>query len=101
MDPGDLVRSEWLAFQALVDFDKDIAENLNLKWKYLLFLNYENLSFDKWDHRLDLIINAQVNKFLSVNLGAIVIYDFDQVDEVQLNQFFNLGLVYSARSYEE
>ena len=101
VDPGDQVRSEWLAFQALVDFDKDIAENLNLKWKYLLFLNYENLSFDKWDHRLDLIINAQVNKFLSVNLGAIVIYDFDQVDEVQLNQLFNLGLVYSARSYEE
>ena len=101
VDPGDQVRSEWLAFQALADFDKDIAENLNLKWKYLLFINYENLSLDKWDHRLDLTLSAQVNKFLSVDLGAILIYDFDQVDELQINQFFNLGLVYAAKNYEE
>ena len=101
VDPGDQVRSEWLAFQALADFDKDIAENVNLKWKYLLYINYENMSFDEWDHRLDLIINARVNKFLSVNLGAILIYDFAQIDEVQLNQFLNLGLVYSAKNYEE
>ena len=101
VDPGDQVRAEWLAFQALVDFDKDIAENLNLKWKYLLFINYENPEFDEWDHRLDLILSARVNKYISVNLGAIVIYDFDQVDEVQLNQFFNLGLTYSAKNYED
>ena len=101
VDPGDQVRSEWLAFQALADFDKDIAENLNLKWKYLLYVNYENLSFDEWDHRLDLILSAQINKFMSVNLGAILIYDYDQVDELQVNQFFNLGLVYSAQNYEE
>ena len=101
VDPGDQVRAEWLAFQALVDFDKDIAENLNLKWKYLLFINYENPEFEEWDHRLDLILSARVNKYISVNLGAIVIYDFDQVDEVQLNQFFNLGLTYSAKNYED
>ncbi|MDN5216363.1 DUF3078 domain-containing protein [Fulvivirgaceae bacterium BMA12] len=101
VDPGENLRSEWLAFQALADFDKEIAKNLNLKWKYLLYINYENLSLDEWDHRLDLILNAKVNKFMSVNLGAIVIYDFDQVDEVQFNQFFNLGLVYEVKNYED
>lgn len=101
VDPGDKLRSEFATFQALAVYEKEIAQNLLLKWKYLLFLNYENLAFDEWDHRLDLILSARVNKFLSVNLGGILVYDFDQVDEVQLNQVFNLGLVYSVKNYAD
>ncbi len=101
VDPGDKVRTELLAFQAVADFEKEIAKNLSLKWKYMLYLNYENLSFDQWDHRLDILLSAKVNDFMSVNLGAIMVYDFDQVDEIQLNQFFNLGLVYSAKNYKD
>lgn len=101
VDLGDNVRTEWLAFQLQADFDKEIAENLNLKWKYLLFLNYEELDFDKWDHRLDLTLSASVNKFLNVSLGAIVIYDFDQVDEIQLSQQLTIGLAYSWENFSE
>ncbi|MEM6522901.1 MAG: DUF3078 domain-containing protein [Bacteroidota bacterium] len=101
VDLGDNVRSEWTAFQLQADFDKDIAENLNLKWKYLMFINYEELDFDRWDHRLDLTLSAAVNSFLNVSLGAIVIYDFDQVDEVQLSQQLTIGLAYAWQNFKD
>lgn len=94
-------RFEWLAFQLTADFDKDIAKNINLKWRYLMFANYETLEGRTIDHRLDLMINAKVNKFISVGLGGIMLYDFDQDDEVQISQVFNIGFAYSFQNYEE
>ena len=101
VDLGENLRTEWLAFQLLADFNKDIAKNLNLKWKYIMFANYEELEFDKIDHRLDLILAAKVNDFMDVSLGLIMIYDFDQVDEVQLSQALNMGVVYTFKNYKE
>lgn len=98
---GESTRFEWLAFQATADFDKDIAKNLNLKWRYMLYANYETLEGKTIDHRLDLMLTAQVNRFISVGLGAIMIYDFDQDDEVQLSQNFNFGFRYTFQNYEE
>ncbi|HEU5289775.1 MAG TPA: DUF3078 domain-containing protein [Cyclobacteriaceae bacterium] len=98
---GDNTRFEWLAFQLTADFDKDIAKNLNLKWRYLLFANYETLEAKTIDHRLDLMINAKVNKFISVGVGGIMLYDFDQDDEVQFSQVFNIGFAYTFQNFEE
>jgi hypothetical protein len=98
---GETTRFEWLAFQLTADFDKEIAKNINLKWRYLMFANYETLEAKTIDHRVDLMINARVNKFISVGLGGILLYDFDQVDEVQYSQVFNIGFVYSFQNYEE
>ena len=98
---GDNTRFEWLAFQLTADFDKEIAKNINLKWRYLLFANYETLEAKTIDHRLDLMINAKVNKFISVGVGGILLYDYDQVDEVQLSQVFNIGFAYTFQNYEE
>src|SRR5688572_5321084 len=75
---GDNTRFEWLAFQLTADFDKDIAKNINLKWRYLLYANYQTLEAKTIDHRLDLMINAKVNQFISVGVGGIMLYDFDQ-----------------------
>jgi hypothetical protein len=61
---GEDTRFEMLAFQLNADFDKDLAENLNLKFKYLMFANYETLAAQTIDHRLDLILSARVNKFV-------------------------------------
>jgi len=101
VDPGEHIRNEYLAFQFTANFEKEIATNLNLKWRYLLFLNYQDPSFDQWDQRLDISFNAKVNSFLVVNLGSVVFFDSDQIDEVQLNQFFNLGLTYVIKNYED
>ncbi|MBX2946294.1 MAG: DUF3078 domain-containing protein [Cyclobacteriaceae bacterium] len=98
---GESTRFEWLAFQLTADFDKDIATNLNLKWRYLMFANYETLEAKTIDHRLDLMLTAKVNKFISVGLGGILLYDFDQDSGVQLSQAFNFGFRYSFQNYEE
>jgi hypothetical protein len=98
---GETTRWEWLAFQMIADFDKDLTENLNLKFKYQLFANLETLEFDKIDHRLDAIISAKVAKYFDVKLSGILLYDFDQIDEVQLSQGFGLGFAYTFKNYTE
>lgn len=99
--PPDETRWEWLAFQMQAEFDKDIAKNLNLKWRYMMYMNYETLEMKTIDHRLDLMINAKVNRFITVGLGGILLYDFDQDSGAQISQVFNLGFAYSLQNYEE
>lgn len=98
---GEATRFEWLAFQLQADFNKDIAKNLNLKWRYVMFANYETLNLETIDHRLDISINAKVNSFISVTLGGILIYDNDQDVDVQFGQAFALGIAYSFQNFEE
>lgn len=99
--PPDETRFEWLAFQLAADFNKDIAPNLNLKWRYLMFANYETLEFKTIDHRLELMLNAKVNKFITVGLGGILLYDYDQDTGAQISQGFNLGFAFSYQNYIE
>jgi Protein of unknown function (DUF3078) len=99
--PPDETRLEWLAFQLAADFNKDIAPNLNLKWRYLMFANYETLELKTIDHRLELMLNAKVNKFITVGLGGILLYDFDQDSGAQFSQVFNLGFAFSYQNYAQ
>ncbi len=101
VDSTETTRFEWLAFQLTAEFNKDIAKNVNLKWRYFLYANYETIEPKTIDHRLDLIVTARVNRFLNVNVGGILIYDYDQDTEVQLSQLFNVGFTYSIQNYEE
>lgn len=98
---GENTRFEWLAFQMAADFNKDIAENVNLKWRYVMFANYETLEAKTIDHRLDLNLTAKVNKFVNVSLGGILLYDFDQDSGVQLSQAFSLGVLYTFQNYSD
>lgn len=99
--PPDETRWEWLAFQLQADFNKDIAENVNLKWRYLMYANYETLELKTIDHRLELMLNAKVNRFITVGLGGILLYDFDQDSGAQISQVFNLGFAYSFQNFVE
>ncbi|MCC5932205.1 MAG: DUF3078 domain-containing protein [Cyclobacteriaceae bacterium] len=99
--PGETVRYEWLAFQMMADFDKDIAENLNLKFRYFMFANYETLAFKTIDHRLDLSMTAKVNKFLNVNLTAIMLYDIDQDKDIQFSQALSVGFAYTFKNHKD
>lgn len=96
---GKSARFEWLAAQILAEFNKDIAKNVNLKWRYLLFANYETLSFRNIDHRLDFNLTAKVNQFVNVSVGGIVLYDRDQDASVQWSQVFSLGILYTVQNY--
>lgn len=99
VNAGETVRIEALAFQMLAEYNKDIAQNLNLKLRYLLFANYETLQLKTIDHRLDMNLTAKVNKFINVSLGGILLYDFDQDTGVQLSQAFSLGFQYTFQNY--
>lgn len=89
--PGKSFRNE-LAFQLVTAIDKDIAHNLNLKSRYTMFANYEQLS--RVDNRLDVTLTAQVNRLVNVSLGGIVLYDDDTADRIQASQAMSLGLIY-------
>lgn len=98
--PGKVARFEWLAAQVLAEFNKDIAKNVNLKWRYLLFANYETLALKTIDHRLDFNLTAKVNQFVNVSIGGIMLYDADQDAAVQWSQVFSLGVLYTVQNYE-
>ncbi|MBY0434643.1 MAG: DUF3078 domain-containing protein [Cyclobacteriaceae bacterium] len=98
---NESTRYEWLAFQMLAEFNKDIAPNVNLKWRYILFANYETLEWKKVDHRLDVNLTAKVNKFINVSLGGIMLYDYDQDASVQYSQAFSLGVLYTFQNFQD
>jgi hypothetical protein len=99
--PGKIARFEWLSGQVLAEFNKDIVKNVNLKWRYLMFANYENLSMKTIDHRLDLNLTAKVNQFVNVSIGGILLYDADQDLGAQWSQVFSLGMMYTFQNYED
>jgi Protein of unknown function (DUF3078) len=98
---GESTRFQWLAFQLLAEFNKDIATNVNLKWRYIMFADYETLSVDKIDHRLDLTLTARVNKFINVSFGGIVMYFYNQDKDVQVSQALSLGVLYTFQNFKE
>jgi hypothetical protein len=89
---GKKVRNE-AAFQLSSSFDKDIAKNINLKVRYLAFANYETLR--SIDNRLDVVIAAKVNKFVSVNLAGTLLYDEDMDYKIQTSQTLAIGILYN------
>lgn len=101
VDSTETTRIEWLAFQLMAEFNKDILKNVNLKWRYVMYANYETLSLKTIDHRLDLNLTAKVNKYINVGLGGILIYDFDQDSGAQISQALTLGFVYTFQNYKE
>lgn len=99
--PPETLRYEWLGAQILAEYDKQIYENINLKWRYLMFANYETLEARRLDHRLDVDFVAKVGKYINVGLGGILLYDYDQDTEAQLSQIFSIGFLYTFQNYVE
>ncbi|TLU98083.1 DUF3078 domain-containing protein [Dyadobacter luticola] len=90
---GKKVRTEAALIQVVANFDKDIAKNVNLKFRYLMYSSFKHpLNID---NRLDAQLTAKINKYVNVNLGAIVVYDQDQSNEIQFAQGLSIGFLYS------
>lgn len=92
VDTTSVIRNEVALMQVVANFDKDIAKNTNLKFRYMAYAPYDLKSLD---HRLDAMLTAKVNKYINVNLGAILIYDKDQGDKLQIAQSLALGFLYT------
>lgn len=93
---GRNVRTEWLAFQLFMTYNKSLAENLTLNARYQMFANYETLAFRNVDHRLDLTIAAKITKFVDVTFTSINVYDIDMDPGIQFSQALALGILYKV-----
>ena len=83
-----------MGFQVVAAFDKDIAKNVNLKWRYQGFVSYAPKT-KPMDHNVMLITTAKVNKYLNINLTLLGVYDADIVEKFQISQGFSAGLVFN------
>ena len=98
---GKTTRWEWLAFQLLADFNKDLSENVNLNFRYMMFANYETLELNKIDHRLDANLTVKFAKYFNMNLTAIMLYDYDQDGDIQFSQALGIGVIYTKKNYTD
>lgn len=94
---GETLRTEWLAAQILAEWNKNITETISFQTRYMLFANYENLNFEEIDHRLDVTLNAKLTNYINLSLSGIMIYDYDQVDEIQISQLLGIGILLQAQ----
>lgn len=101
VEVGETTRWELLAFQFLADFDKDLNENINLKFRYMLYANYEAFNADEIDHRLDATLSAKIATYFDVKLSGMLVYDYDQDKDVQLSQALSIGFVYTIKNYKD
>ncbi len=88
---GKKLQNDMSVFQLVANFDKNLVENVNLKFRYVLFAQ----TLGEMDNRLDIMFTAKVNKYINVNLGAIAIYDQDQSNKIQIAQSLGLGFLYN------
>ena len=99
--PPDQARFEWLGAQILAEFNKDLMKNLNLKFRYMLYANYQEFTGERIDHRFDVSLTAKVNEFINVNVNGILLYDYDQDLGLQASEALSLGFLYTIQNFEE
>lgn len=98
---GETVRTEWLAFSVLADWNKKLSENLTIKMRYQMFANYETIDFETIDHRLDVALIAKVSNIINVSLTSLTIYDSDQDSKIQFSQGLALGIAFKRGNFPE
>lgn len=96
---GKKIRTEWLAAMVQASYRKDIATNINLRLNYMAYINYQELSFRRIDHRLNGVLTAKVNRYINVNLMGNIIYDYDQDSDIQYSQALGLGILYTLEGF--
>ncbi len=95
--PGQSTRTEWLAFQLQTVVNRNLTENIALNARYQLFTEYARL--DNINHRLDLLLTAKLNRYLSTTFGLIALYNKDFSTELQIQQTLAVGLVYNISNF--
>jgi Protein of unknown function (DUF3078) len=83
-----------MGFQVVAAFDKDVAKNLNLKWRYQGFVAYAPKT-KPMDHNISVVATAKVNKYLNVNFTMLGVYDADIVKKFQLSEGLAVGFLFT------
>lgn len=93
VERGKSIRNEVAIMQLVMNYNKDLVKDVNLKWRYQAFASAKDLA--AIDNRLDAQLTAKFAKYFNVNIGLIAIYDQDQIAKMQLAQSINFGFLYS------
>ncbi len=96
--PGSSSRIEWLAFQIQAALNRNLTDNISLNARYQIFTSYAQL--DNINHRLDLLMTAKINRYLSTTFGLIALYNRDFSKELQIQQTLAIGLVYNVSNFK-
>ena len=86
-----------VGFQALAELDQPLGPNASLKARYVLFADYGRLRLVDTSHRLDLTLTAKISGILSVSLGGIALYDYNQDQGFQYSQNLALGILFDRK----
>lgn len=81
-----------VSFQLLAGTDRDLTKWLHLKTTYEFLANFEELSSSR--HRLDAILGVRVSRVISLFFNATLLYDPNQIEELQRSQSIGIGLNY-------
>jgi hypothetical protein len=90
---GQTIKNDVGIMQIVANFDKDIAQNINLKMRYQLFMDANKIA--QMDNRLDVKVAAKINKYFSATFDFIALYDDDLGNNEQrysIQWAHNLGL---------
>ena len=93
---GQTLRTEWLAFQVFMTWNKKFSDNLTLNSRYQMFANLQTLAPKTIDHRLDLTLIAKITKYVDVTFTSINVYDLDMDSGIQFSQALALGVLYKV-----
>lgn len=99
VEAGRSSRSEWLSLQLQAVWNKKLSETVSLNARYQLYANYQQLN--AIDHRVDLLLTAKLNRYLSTTFGLIGLYDKDFFDGLQVQQTLGIGLIYNASTFRK
>jgi len=93
VQPGKKFRND-LAFQITANLDRNLSNNLNLKARYNLFADYNNVTDP--DQRLDVTLTAKVTRLVNVTASGVLFYDPDQQNgKLQSSQALSMGLIFT------
>jgi Protein of unknown function (DUF3078) len=93
VDVGKTVQNDIGIMQIVASYDKDVAQNINLKFRYSLFMDANKIAH--MDNRLDAKLAAKINKYFSATFDLIGVYDDDLGTSAQrynIQTAYNIGL---------
>lgn len=91
---GETIKNEAGLFQLVADYNRDVAKDVNLKWRYQAFAPY-GPSFGSVDNRVDAQLTAKFAKYFNFNFALTALYFQSQSTKVQLAQTMGVGFLYA------
>ena len=88
------LNNEFGLLQVVADYNKDVAKDVNVKWRYQGFMPYGS-NFGSVDSRVDAQLTAKFAKYFNFNLGLMGMYFQSQSTKIQIAQTMGVGFLYA------